>query len=86
VLFHCFAYFISIFIESSVSFIFRIDSFATREAIIAVLFLLVFWFLLLLESYIYTHTHIWIALLRGFYFVLVSVLQEPQSETRGVSV
>jgi hypothetical protein len=39
--------------ESLVSFIFRIDSLATRETIIAVLFLLVFWFLLPLESYIY---------------------------------
>ena len=38
---------------SSVSFIFRIDSLATRETIIAVLFCFVFLFLLLLESYIH---------------------------------
>jgi len=45
--------------------------------------LLVFWFLFLLESYIY----IWIALLSWSYFVLVSVPQEPQEgETRVVSV
>jgi hypothetical protein len=57
--------------ESSVSFVFRIDSFATRESIITVLFFLVFWFLLL----------------RWFYLVLVSVPQEPQEgETRGVSM
>ena len=41
--------------ESSVSFIFRIDSLATRETIISVLFLLVFWFLLLLQLYIYIY-------------------------------
>jgi len=38
--------------KSSVSFVFRIDSLTTRETIIAVLFLLVFWFLLLLD-YLY---------------------------------
>jgi hypothetical protein len=38
--------------KSSVSFVFRIDSLVTRETIIAVLFLLVFWFLLLLD-YLY---------------------------------
>jgi hypothetical protein len=53
--------------ESSVLFVFWIDSLATRETIIAVLFLLVFWLLLLLESYI----HIWIALLSWFYLVFV---------------
>jgi hypothetical protein len=46
--------------KSLVSFIFQIDSLAIRKTTIAVLFLLVFWFLLLLESYI----NIWIALLR----------------------
>ena len=61
VLFHHFLHISFLFLfESSVSFVFRIDSLATRETIIAVSFLLVFWFLLLLESYI----HIWIALLR----------------------
>jgi len=41
VLFHCFSYFVSIFLfEFSVSFIFRIDSLATRETIITVLFCL----------------------------------------------
>ena len=40
--------------ESSVLFVFRIDSFATRETIIAVLFcFFFFWFLLLLKSYIH---------------------------------
>jgi hypothetical protein len=39
--------------ESLGSFIFHIDSLATRETIITVLFLSVFWFLLLLESYIH---------------------------------
>jgi hypothetical protein len=70
--------------ESSVLFVFRIDSFATRETIIAVLFcFFFFWFLLLLKSYI----HIWIMSLSWFYLVLVLVLQEPQEgETRGVSV
>ena len=66
--------------ESLVSFIFRIDSLATRETIIAVLFLLVFWFLLPLESYIY----IWIALPSWLYLVLVSIAQE--GETTGVNV
>jgi hypothetical protein len=45
--------------------------------------LLLFWFLLLLESNI----HIWIALLSWFYLVLVSVPQEPQEgEKRGVRI
>jgi hypothetical protein len=48
-----FAYFISVFIESSVSFVFRIDSLATRETIIAVLFLLIFWFFYCFLSHIY---------------------------------
>ena len=39
--------------DSSVSFLFRIDSHATRETIIVVLFLLVFWFLLLRVIYKY---------------------------------
>jgi len=39
--------------DSSVSFLFRIDSLATRETIIIVLFLLVFWFLLLRVIYKY---------------------------------
>jgi hypothetical protein len=69
--------------KSSVSFIFQIDSLGTRETIIAVSFLLVFWFLLLPESYVY----IWIVLLSWFYLMLVSVLQEQQEgKTRGVSV
>jgi len=38
-----------------VSFIFQIDSLATRETIITNLFFLVFLFLLLLESYIYIY-------------------------------
>jgi hypothetical protein len=69
--------------KSSVSFIFQIDSLGTRETIIAVSFLLVFWFLLLPESYVY----IWIVPLSWFYLMLVSVLQEQQEgKTRGVSV
>jgi hypothetical protein len=68
VLFHHFLHISFIFLfESSVSFVFRIDSLATRKTIIAVLFLLVFWFLLLLGSYI----QIWIVLLSWFYLVLV---------------
>ena len=55
--------------ESSVSFIFQIDSLATRETIITNLCFLVFLFLLLLESYIY----IWIAQLNWIYLVLVWV-------------
>ena len=40
-LFHDFSYFLFLFLfESSVSFIFRIDSLVTRETIIAVLFCL----------------------------------------------
>jgi sensor histidine kinase YesM len=69
--------------KSSVSFIFQIDSLGTRETIIAVSFLLVFWFLLLPESYVY----IWIVPLSWIYLMLVSVLQEQQEgKTRGVSV
>jgi uncharacterized membrane protein YesL len=69
--------------ESSVSFIFRIDSPTTRETIIAVLFCLFSVFLLLPESNI----HIGIALLSWFYLVLVSISQEQEEgETRGVSV
>jgi hypothetical protein len=68
--------------ESSVSFIFRIDSLATRETIIAVLFCLFSSFYCFLS-----HVYIWIALPSWFYFVLVSVLQEPQEgETRVVSM
>jgi hypothetical protein len=67
--------------ESSVSFIFRIDSLTTRETIIAVLFCLFSSFFIVFESYI----HIWITLLSWFYLVLVSILQEPQEgKTRGV--
>jgi len=67
---------------SSVSFIFRIESLATRETIIAVLFCLFSSFYCFLS-----HIYMWIALLSWFYLVLVSVAQEPQEgETRGVSV
>jgi hypothetical protein len=66
--------------ESSISFIFRIDSLATRETIIAVSFCLSE-FLLLLESYI---NYIWIALPSWFYLVLVAVAQK--GETRGVRI
>jgi len=67
--------------ESSVSFIFRIDSLATRETIIAVLFCLFSGFYRFLSNiYIY----IWIALPSWFYLVLVLVSQEPQEgETIG---
>jgi hypothetical protein len=77
VLFHHFAYFLFLFLfESSVLFIFRIDSLATRETIIAVLFCMFSSFYCFLS-----HIYSW------FYLVLVSVLQEPQEgETRGVSV
>jgi len=69
--------------ESSVSFIFQIDSLATRETIIAVLFCLFSRFYCFLHIYIY----IWIALPSWLYLVLVSVPQEPQEgETRGVSL
>jgi hypothetical protein len=69
--------------ESSVSFIFRIDSLATRETIIAVSFCLFSRFYCFLHIYIY----IWIALPSWLYLVLVSVPQEPQEgETRGVSL
>jgi len=72
--------------ESSVSFIFRIDSLATRETIIAVSFCLFSGFYGFL-SHIYIYIYIWIALPSWFYLVLVLVLQEPQEgETRGVSV
>jgi len=67
---------------SSVSFIFRIESLATRETIIVVLFCLFSSFYCFLS-----HIYMWIALLSWFYLVLVSVAQEPQEgETRGVSV
>jgi len=80
VLFHHFSYFVSVLFKS-VSFIFRIDSLATREIIIVVLFCLFSGFYCLL-SYIYIY--IWIALPSWFYLVLVSISQE--GETRGVSV
>jgi Ca2+/Na+ antiporter len=68
--------------ESSVSFIFRIDSLATRETIIVVLFCLFSSFYCFLS-----HIYIWIALPSWFYLVLVSVSQEPQEgETRGVRI
>jgi hypothetical protein len=67
--------------ESSISFIFRIDSHTTLEIIIAVLFCLFSSFYYFL-SHIYIY--IWIALLSWFYLVLVSVSQE--GEMRGVSV
>jgi len=83
VLFHDFAYFLFMFLfESSVSFIFRIDSLATRETIIAdsvCLFSSFYCFL--------SHIYIWIAQPSWFYLELVSISQEPQEgETRGVSV
>jgi len=83
VLFHDFAYFLFMFLfESSVSFIFRIDSLSTRETIIAVLFCLFSSFYCFLS-----HIYIWIVLPSWFYFVLVSVLQELQEgETRDASV
>jgi len=83
VLFHDFAYFLFMFLfESSVSFIFRIDSLSTRETIIAVLFCLFSSFYCFLS-----HIYIWIALPSWFYLVLVSVLQELQEgETRDASV
>jgi len=56
--------------ESSVSFLFWIDSPATRETIIVVLFFLFSGFYCFLS-----HLHIWIALLSWFYLVLVSVSQ-----------
>jgi hypothetical protein len=64
-------------------FIFWIDSLATRETIIAVLFCLFSGFYCFLSHII----HIWIAMLSCFYLVLVSVSQELQvGETRGVSM
>jgi len=64
--------------ESSVSFIFRIDSLANRETIVTVLFCVI---------YIYIYIYIWIALPSWFYLVLVSISQQPQEgETRGVSM
>jgi hypothetical protein len=73
--------------ESSVSFIFRIDSLATRETIIAVLFCLFSGFYRFLSNiyiFIYIYIYIWIALPSWFYLVLVSVSQEPQEgETIG---
>jgi len=50
------------FLFLSVSFVFRIDSVATRETIITVSFLLVFWFFNCFLSHIYIY--IWIVLLR----------------------
>jgi hypothetical protein len=87
VLFHHLAYFLFLFLfESSISFIFRIDSLATRETIIAVLFCLFSGFYYFL-SHIYIYIYIWIALPSWFYLVLVSVAQEPQEgETRGVRI
>jgi hypothetical protein len=56
VLFHDFSYFLFLFLfESSVSFIFRIDSLATRETIIAVSFYL-------FSSFYYFLSHIYIYL------------------------
>jgi len=83
VLFHDFAYFLFLFLfESSVSFIFQIDSLVTRETIIAVSFCLFSSFYCFLS-----HIYIWIALPSWFYLVLVSVSQEQQEgETRGVSM
>jgi len=83
VLFHDFAYFLFLFLfESSVSFIFQIDSLVTHETIIAVLFCFFSSFYCFL-----IHIYIWTALPSWFYLVLVSVSQEPQEgETRGVSV
>jgi len=83
VLFHDFAYFLFLFLfKYSGSFIFRIDSLATRKTIIAVLFCLFSSFYCFLS-----HIYIWIALPSWFYLVLVSVSQEPQKgETRDVSV
>jgi hypothetical protein len=75
--------------ESSVSFIFRIDSLATRETIIAVSFCLFsrFYCFLHIYIYIYIYIYIWIALPSWLYLVLVSVPQEPQEgKTRGVSL
>jgi len=84
VLFHCFAYFVSVFfIRVFSSFIFRIDLLATCETIVAVLFCLFSSFYCFLSHHIY----IWITLPSWFYLVLVSVLQEPQEgEMRGVIV
>jgi len=74
----CFCFFIQVFS----SFIVRIDSLATRETIVAVLFCLFSSFYCLLS-----HIYIWIALPSWFYLVWVSVEQEMQEdETRGVSV
>jgi hypothetical protein len=82
VLIHHFAYFLFLFLfESLVSYIFRIDSLATRETIIAVLFCLFSSFYCFLS-----HIYMWIALPSWFYLAMVSVSQEPQEgETRGVS-
>ena len=83
VLFHRFAYFVSVFIRVF-NFVHISDRFASYSLDYhRSFFLLVFWFLLLLESYIYIR----IALPSWFYLVLVSVAQELQEgETRGVSV
>ena len=58
-LFHHFAYFCLFLFESSVSFIFRIDSLATRETIIAVLFCLFSGFYRFL-SHIYIYIYIYL--------------------------
>jgi len=82
VLFHCFEYFVSIFIRVF-SFIHISDRFACYlQHYHRSFVLLVFLVLLLLESYI----HIWIAQLSWFYLVLVSISQELHGETRGMSV
>jgi len=83
VLFHRFAYFVSVFIRVF-SLVHTLDRFVCYSRDYHRNFvLLVFWFLLLLESYL----HIWIALLSWFYLVLVLVPQELQEgETRGVSM
>jgi Ca2+/Na+ antiporter len=69
-----FSYFISVFIRVF-SFVHISDRSACYSRDYHCSFVLsVFWFLLLLESYIY----IWIALISWFYLVLVLVAQEPQ--------
>jgi len=73
--------------ESSVLFIFRIYSLATRETIIVVLFCLFsgfYCFLSHIYIYIYIYIYIWIALPSWFFFVLVSVLQDRKKVRREV--
>jgi hypothetical protein len=80
------AHFIYVFFRVFSFVIFWIDSLATCETIIAVLFCFFSGFYCFL-SQIYILRVKWIALLSWFYLVLVLVLQEPQEgETRGVSV